>query len=335
MDSLTHIALGACIGEAILGHKIGKKALLIGALAQSIPDIDFIESFWLTEAEQLIAHRGITHSFFFIALVSPILGLFFQRLLKNQVSLNSLTLFFLAELFVHLFLDAFNNYGVGWFEPFSDIRISFNTIYVADVLMTIVPVIALIVLIILPSDSSRRKRWSQFGIAWSWVYLCICIFNKLYITHQVNNSFTSQKIPQARYFTTPAPLQSMLWMLVAGDGKGYYVGYRSVFDTKPVIKFQYFPANNYLLDSLSHHDEIDLLKRFSQGYYTVEKWSDTLVFNDLRFGQIIGWQDPKEKFVFHYFIQHPGGNRLVVQRGRFAKWDLNAIRVFLRRIAGN
>ena len=83
MDSLTHIALGACIGEAILGHKIGKKALLIGALAQSIPDVDFIESFWLSEAEQLIAHRGITHSFFFIILISPLLGLFFQRLLKN------------------------------------------------------------------------------------------------------------------------------------------------------------------------------------------------------------------------------------------------------------
>jgi len=27
------------------------------------------------------------------------------------------------------------------------------------------------------------------------------------------------------------------------------------------------------------------LKTFSQGYYTVEKWKDTLVFNDLRFGQ--------------------------------------------------
>ena len=31
------------------------------------------------------------------------------------------------------FIDAFNNYGVGWFEPFSHERISFNAIYVAKV----------------------------------------------------------------------------------------------------------------------------------------------------------------------------------------------------------
>ncbi len=35
-------------------------------------------------------------------------------------------------IFFHIFVDAFNNYGVGWFEPFSKTRITFNTIYVAD-----------------------------------------------------------------------------------------------------------------------------------------------------------------------------------------------------------
>jgi len=40
MDSLTHLALGACVGEAFFDKKIGKKALLWGALANSLPDID-------------------------------------------------------------------------------------------------------------------------------------------------------------------------------------------------------------------------------------------------------------------------------------------------------
>lgn len=98
----------------------------------------------------------------------------------------------------------------------------------------------------------------------------------------------------------------------------------------------YFPKNEALLQSVSSKEELQHLIRFSQGYYTVEKWNDTLVFNDLRFGQIIGWHDPKEKFVFHFYLQRTeADNRLVVQRGRFAKWDEETVRSLLRKIAGN
>lgn len=40
MDSLTQIVLGAACGEAILGKKIGNKALLFGAIGGTIPDLD-------------------------------------------------------------------------------------------------------------------------------------------------------------------------------------------------------------------------------------------------------------------------------------------------------
>jgi hypothetical protein len=33
-------------------------------------------------------------------------------------------------------------------------------------------------------------------------------------------------------------------------------------------------------------------------------------------------------FVFYYYLEHPGANKLVVQRGRFAGWDRNAFRFF-------
>jgi inner membrane protein len=79
---------------------------------------------------------------------------------------------------------------------------------------------------------------------------------------------------------------------------------------------------------------VQQLIRFSQQYYTIEKKQDTVVFNDLRFGQIIGWQNPKEKFAFHYYLQPDIDNTLVVQRGRFAKWDRRVFRTFLNRIKG-
>ena len=40
MDSITQIVLGAACGEAVLGKKIGNKALLFGAIGGTIPDLD-------------------------------------------------------------------------------------------------------------------------------------------------------------------------------------------------------------------------------------------------------------------------------------------------------
>ncbi|HEY0732729.1 MAG TPA: metal-dependent hydrolase, partial [Chitinophagaceae bacterium] len=67
-----------------------------------------------------------------------------------------------------------------------------------------------------------------------------------------------------------------------------------------------------------------------------EQWNDTLVFNDLRFGQIVGWHDPRERFAFHYYLGHDEeDNRLVVQRGRFARWNEESLSSLIRKIKGD
>ena len=46
MDSLTQIVLGAAVGEAVLGKKIGSRAMLWGAIAGTIPDLDVFLRFF-------------------------------------------------------------------------------------------------------------------------------------------------------------------------------------------------------------------------------------------------------------------------------------------------
>ena len=150
MDSITHLALGACMGEAFAGKTLGKKAMLWGAVAQSIPDIDFITSLWMDTSSGLLAHRGFTHSFLFCALITPLFALlaeYFHR--PHNIRLGKWILFFGGVIFVHILIDAFNNYGVGWWEPFSHQRISFNAIYVADPFFSLWPAIACVALIYL------------------------------------------------------------------------------------------------------------------------------------------------------------------------------------------
>jgi inner membrane protein len=90
-----------------------------------------------------------------------------------------------------------------------------------------------------------------------------------------------------------------------------------------------------LLESIENKENIYKLKRFSQNFYTIEKWNDTLVFNDLRFGQMKGWENPNGKFVFHYFLQEPYDNTLVVQRGRFVGWNRKTFQSLFKRMRGD
>ncbi|THU31149.1 metal-dependent hydrolase [Niastella caeni] len=334
MDSITHIVLGACIGELFIGKKAGRRALLMGAVAQSLPDIDFVASFWMSPTRDLIAHRGITHSLLFVLLVTPLLAWLADRWRRpHNITFSTWLWFFAVELLTHLTLDSFNAYGTGLLEPFSRRRYAMHAMFVADPLFTIVPTIVAIALLFMKSDYKRR-RWTVFAIGWCFFYLAIDVFNKAIVEGAVKRVTKQHNIEYRRYFITPTPLNNLLWYVVLEDDKGYHIGYRSVFDTKSNIDFAYFKRNDSLLNPVKDLEELKDLFIFSQGFYTIEKEDNVLVFNDLRFGQRVGWYKPNATFVFHYYLQRPYDNNLVVQRGRFANWDKAAFLSMLHRIKG-
>ena len=336
MDSLTHIALGACMGEAFAGKTLGRKAMVWGIIAQSIPDIDFIAATWLDTPSGLLAHRGFTHSILFAVVVAFIMAVLANRWHRpHNISFTRWLIFFSAAILTHIFIDAFNNYGVGWFEPFSHQRISFNAIYVADPFFSAAPGIAFIMLLLLKQSNKKRQFWWKFGLAVSAGYLVYCLINKTIINYDVRKQLAQQHIPYTKYFTTPAPLQNWLWYVAAGNDSDYHVGYHSVFAKAKNLSLQKFSRNTSFIDSMHNRKDVLQLIRFSQDFYTIEKKQDTLIFNDLRFGQIIGWQNPHEEFAFHYYLHPNIDNTLVVQRGRFAKWNWQVIKSLCYRIEGN
>ena len=323
------------MGDAFAGKQLGKRAMFLGAVAQSVPDIDFIASFWTNTSENLLAHRGFTHSILFVVLVSPVLALLAERWHRpHDISLRKWILFFGIQALIHLLLDGMNVYGVGWFEPFSHYRVSYNWIFVADPFYSVWLGIAFVVLLCLRKNHPKRSWWVMFGVGMSCIYLLYCGLNKSKIDRQVRAAFKEQHINYTGYFTTPTALNNWLWYVVAASDSGYYIGYRSVFDREKKMEFRYFARNEKLLKPVEEHEDLHKLIRFSQGYYTVQQWTDTLVFNDLRFGQMIGWEDPGAPFVFYYYLEHPRGNRLVVQRGRFKNFTWHAVGSLLRRIKG-
>ena len=63
MDSLTQIALGAAVGTAVLGRKVGPRAALWGAVCGTLPDLDVLLPYG-DPVRDFTFHRAESHSIF-------------------------------------------------------------------------------------------------------------------------------------------------------------------------------------------------------------------------------------------------------------------------------
>ena len=88
MDSLTQIVLGAAVGEVVLGIKVGNKAMLWGALAGTIPDLDVYQSLIFDSLTANELHRGFSHSILFSLIFAPLLAWILVR--KEKILLATL-----------------------------------------------------------------------------------------------------------------------------------------------------------------------------------------------------------------------------------------------------
>jgi inner membrane protein len=336
MDSITHASLGICAGEVLLGKKLGKKALLWGAIVQNLPDIDTGAAFFVSPDKDLLIHRGITHSLFFAVIVGILLALLAKRMDKKVfLPFGMLAFFFIFQLILHDLLDTCNSYGTGLLEPFSYHRFSINLLYVADPLFTKGLFIASIFLIFKDSENKNRNKWAYIAMFISAFYLCFAGFNKVVINRRVEASFRSLKINPQCYFTTPAPFNAMLWYVVATADSGYYTAYSSVWDNPKLPPvFEKHQKNYSLLNKSYNYDVLQNLKAFAGDYYTITQRDNVLYFNVLRFEQVQGWSVKNAPFAFSYPLVYSDHEYLLLQKGRLAGWNGNSIKKYIERIAG-
>ncbi|HRG32577.1 MAG TPA: metal-dependent hydrolase [Saprospiraceae bacterium] len=126
MDSLTQMVLGAACGEAVLGRKIGNKALIWGAFAGTIPDLDVLSNFFMGDLDALAFHRGPMHSLLFACIMPfPLAWLvlkfygsgIYNRKEYRTVGFITSTLFFILMAGILSFLLIFLIGSKGYFLP--------------------------------------------------------------------------------------------------------------------------------------------------------------------------------------------------------------------------
>ena len=87
MDSLTQIVLGGAIGELVAGKRMGNKAVLWGAIAGTIPDLDVFLRVFYHPTEAALVHRGFSHSLLFALLAAPAIAWLMNMLTKRVYGL--------------------------------------------------------------------------------------------------------------------------------------------------------------------------------------------------------------------------------------------------------
>lgn len=307
-----------------------------GAVANSVPDIDVITNLWMNPADALLAHRGFTHSFLFQILLIPVFAFALKRSYKREnFSFNNWMVLIGSGFFLHIFLDALTSYGTGWFEPFSHYRVSFNAIFILDPLFSIFFWIGAVVLLVQKSMNPYRKKVALIATSLSSIYLLFTLINKVKVNEVIEKTLTRDQISNENYFSTPTPLNNMLWYIVASDSNGFHIGYYSIFDNSDSIQYTTIIRNQPLADSLSGIKEVEKLKRFSQGYYMLDKDSTGVVFSDMRMGQIGGWSNPEGPFVFRYHLTDAADHKLMIQKGRMQALEDGAMLKLWERIKGN
>jgi len=85
MDSLTQITLGAAVGEVVLGKKAGNRAMIWGAVAGTIPDLDIIANFFTSDIHALAIHRGFSHSIVFAVITAPLFAWLIYQFYQYEI----------------------------------------------------------------------------------------------------------------------------------------------------------------------------------------------------------------------------------------------------------
>ena len=370
MDSLSQIVLGAAVGEAVLGRRIGNRAMIWGAVAGTIPDMDVLGKYVLSELDNLGFHRGISHSLLFsvlgalvfgwatdqlyrsrhhawiamgtkaaaavvvgfvvnfltmilapgqwlpLALYVPLVGLWWWRHGQRRyfsgtwqapdADLRGWVALFFWGFLTHILLDCFTTYGTQIFAPFSNMRVAWGTISVADPMYTVPFLVCLLVAARFARTDRRRAVWNWVGIGLSSAYLLLTVVHYNRVSRTFTDALAEQDISYERFFITPTIFNNVLWNGVVDAGDVFLLAQHSFYDEVPVT-FTPVAKGFDLLHNIDTDPTLATLRWFSAGYLNAIRRDDgQLQVNDLRFGTFSGEATGPDDYIFRFNLVDRG-----------------------------
>lgn len=303
MDTITQAALGASVGQAFFGRKLGRKANWFGALGGLMPDFDVITNVFLGPWGSLVWHRGPTHAVWFGPVLGPLLGYACWRWYRRKSerappgsgpdpgapeALSAWMGLWVLALFTHPLLDVFTSYGTQLLSPFSDTRFTLNGVGIVDPIYTFTLAAALLVGWRSRKRPARAMRAAQVALVLTTAFL----FYGTWLNREARATVAAQLadagLEPERLHVTPTVLQPWLRRVTAWYPDRVDVGFISMWAPHPVewvpVERQFDPAVDVVLASPNGQ----IWRWFSddQMIYRFEHQADgtTVAIEDFRFG---------------------------------------------------
>ncbi|NNE29275.1 MAG: hypothetical protein HKN16_06545, partial [Saprospiraceae bacterium] len=171
-----------------------------------------------------------------------------------------------------------------------------------------------LIFLIWASQKTRNNPWRRklnwIGIAISSAYLLFGVYHNFKVKSIAEKALVEKGVEFNRFMVSPTILNNYLWNVVAEGDTAYYQTLYSVNDRPATLgKPRIFPKNHHLTEKYDGERPYEILKWFSNGYYSIMKRRDGLLqFNDMRFGTF-GDVDGKDEdhYIFRFALREKDG----------------------------
>ena len=293
MDTVTQALLGAAVGQAAFGRRLGARAMVYGAVGGVIPDLDVVATAPFGEFARLVHHRGLTHSLLFAPVLGAALGyIMWRRRRRRQDAAGErlrdwIGLWVLA-IGTHPLLDLCTTYGTQLLAPLSDHRFAINAIGIIDPLYTGVLLAAVLAGLVWRRRPSVAKwsGWAALGLTTA--YLVWGVHLNQVAEQLGREQLRADGVEQETIYAYPTVLQLPLRRVVVTDDATIRVGYVSTLSPSPIEWFVAPRKRHPLIGRLAATERGQLFSWFAQERTTghVNRTDAGLVveLDDIRYG---------------------------------------------------
>lgn len=285
MDSVTQFTLGACVGIAVLGRKIGpRRAALTGGVLGTLPDLDVFIAV-ADPVDSYVQHRGWSHSLLVHAALAPVFGetlMRFFRELRGDRGRAYLVVF--LSFATHALLDAATVYGTRLFWPILTEPIGTGSIFIIDPLYTLPLLVALIWACCLKSWTPRFGTILATCFAISTSYAGWTLVAQQWVSHKAKAKLAEIGVEPDQMLAIPTPFNSIVWRVIGIRNDHYFNLYLPVFGGRDTATLYGYPRNTHLAPCQAGESPVAKVDHFSDGFYRLEVKDQEIVLSDLRMG---------------------------------------------------
>jgi inner membrane protein len=284
MDSLSQMVLGATTAALVAPAGYRRRALLLGAVLGTLPDLDVLIDYG-DPVSNFTRHRGFSHSLIVLPFAALALwGLWLALWHPAREAKGRWLAAFQLALVTHPLLDAFTVYGTQLFWPLASPPVMIGSLFIIDPLYTL-PLLFGVIVAWRLRERARAQFWLSLGLMVSSGYIGWSLIAQHHIERAMRADLAARGVPDAKLLVVPAPFTTLLWriLVVRADGD-YYEGWYSFIAPRPLTTLEHYPGFAPLLAPLADTTAVQRLRWFTHGFLAAEERDARIVAKDLRMG---------------------------------------------------